>query len=228
MTETQNPAIERLREHLVSAKSPGSIAARARARRWQTFAEYFPDVGDMRVLDLGGTTVTWMNAPARPREVVIVNLKPQPSDVGWISTLVGDACALPRQITEQRFDLVYSNSVIEHLGGHARREAFAATVCNAADRYWVQTPYRYFAIEPHWLFPGFQFLPVAIRAELTRRWKLGNRRAPRRPLDAAVATVLGVELLSKTEMRHYFPDCTTVLSERFLGLAKSLIAVKAA
>jgi hypothetical protein len=88
--------------------------------------------------------------------VVIVNLKPQPSDVDWISTLVGDACALPRRVTDQRFDLVYSNSVIEHVGGHARREAFAAAVRNAADRYWVQTPYRYFAIEPHWLFPGFQ------------------------------------------------------------------------
>jgi Methyltransferase domain len=227
MTETQNPTIERLRGRLVSARSPGSMAARARARRWQMFAACFPEVGDMRVLDLGGTTLTWMNAPARPREVVIVNLKPQPSDVDWISTLVGDACALPRRVTDQRFDLVYSNSVIEHVGGHVRREAFAAAVRNAADRYWVQTPYRYFAIEPHWLFPGFQFLPVAVRAELTRRWKLGNRRAPRRPLDAAVATVLDVELLSKTEMRHYFPDCTTVLPETFLGLVKSLIAVKA-
>ena len=227
MTETRNPTIERLRERLVSARSPGSIAARARARRWETFAASFPEVGDMCVLDLGGTTLTWINAPARPREVVIVNLKPQPSDVNWISTVIGDACALPRRVTDQRFDLVYSNSVIEHVGGHARREAFAAAVRNAADRYWVQTPYRYFAIEPHWLFPGFQFLPVAIRAELTRRWKLGNRRAPRRPLDAAVATVLDIELLSKTEMRHYFPDSTTVLSETFLGLVKSLIALKA-
>jgi|SRR5215211_626768 hypothetical protein len=226
MTQTQHLTVERLRERLASAKSPGSLAARARARRWQMFAANFPEVGDMRVLDLGGTSFTWLNAPVRPREVMIVNLKPQPSDVDWISTLIGDACALPTQVTDQRFDLVYSNSVIEHVGGHARREAFATAVRNGADRYWVQTPYRYFAIEPHWLFPGFQFLPVTVRAELTRRWKLGNRRAPRRPLDAAVETVLGVELLSKTEMRHYFPDATAVLTETFLGLVKALIAVK--
>jgi hypothetical protein len=68
MTETRNPTIERLRDRLVSARSSGSIAARARARRWQTFAAYFPEVGDMSVLDLGGTTSTWINAPARPRE----------------------------------------------------------------------------------------------------------------------------------------------------------------
>ena len=224
--EVQHPTVQRLRGRLVSARSPGSLAARARARRWQRFAAHFPDVGDMRVLDLGGTAFTWVSAPVRPREVVLVNIKPQPSDVDWISTLVGDACALPGQIRDQRFDLVYSNSVIEHVGGHARREAFAVAVRNAAGRYWVQTPYRYFPLEPHWLFPGFQFLPVTIRAELTRRWKLGNRRAPRRPPDAAVASVLDVELLSKTEMRHYFPDCTAVLSETVLGLVKSLIAVR--
>lgn len=226
MTEAQHRTVERLRGRLASARSPGSLAARARARRWEMFAAHFPEVGDMRVLDLGGTTFTWVSAPVRPREVVVVNMKPQPSEVDWISTLVADACALPRQVTDQSFDLVYSNSVIEHVGGHARREAFAAAVRNGAARYWVQTPYRYFVIEPHWLFPGFQFLPVAIRAELTRRWKLGHRRAGRHPPDLAVAKVLDVELLSKAEMRHYVADCTTVLSETFLGLVKSIIAVK--
>jgi Methyltransferase domain len=226
VTETSQPTVERLRELLGSARSPGSLAARARARRWEMLAAHFPDMGDMRVLDLGGTSFTWMSAPVRPRAVTVVNIKPQPSEVDWISSLVADACALPRQVIDQNFDLVYSNSVIEHVGGHARREAFAAAVRNGAPRYWVQTPYRYFVVEPHWLFPGFQFLPVTIRAELTRRWKLGNRRAGRHPLDAAVATVLDVELLSKTEMRHYFPDCTTLLSETFLGLVKSLIAVR--
>ena len=28
----------------------------------------------------------------------------------------------------------------------------------------VQTPYRYFPVEPHWLFPGLQFLPMGLRA----------------------------------------------------------------
>jgi hypothetical protein len=225
MAEAPGLTIDKLRERLGSARSPGSFSARARARRWQMFAEYFPDVRDMRMLDLGGIVFTWTNAPVRPREVVVVNLKQQESGLDWITTLVADACALPAEIKSQQFDLVYSNSVIEHVGGHARRDALASAIRQSAERYWVQTPYRYFPIEPHWLFPGFQFLPVATRAALTRRWKLGHRRAPRRPLDAAVANVLDVELLSKTEMQHYFPD-SQVLSETFLGFVKSLIAVK--
>lgn len=226
MVKPRSPGMEKLRDRLVSAYSPGSVAARARARRWQLFAATFPEVRNMRVLDLGGTTLSWINAPVRPREVVVVNLQPQHSDLDWITALLADACALPGTVTGQHFDLAYSNSVIEHVGGHARRVAFATAIRNAAVRYWVQTPYRYFPIEPHWLFPGFQFLPLAARAALTRTWKLGNRRAPRRPLDAAVAKVLDVELLSMTEMRHYFPD-SRVLTETFLGLPKSLIALKA-
>ncbi len=43
---------------------------------------------------------------------------------------------------------------------------------------WVQTPYRYFPIEPHWIFPGFQFLPLSARTEISRRWPLGNPPFP--------------------------------------------------
>lgn len=225
MANAQHSLTTRARLRLGSARTPGSLAARTRARRWHMLLASFPDLSEMRVLDLGGTHFTWRDAPARPREVVLVNIQPQRSDFDWITTLVADACALPPEVTSQHFDLVYSSSVIEHVGGHARREAFAEAIRGSAERYWVQTPYRYFLIEPHWLCPGFQFLPVAIRAAVTRRWKLGHRRAPRHPVDAAVSKVLDVELLSKTEMQHYFPD-SEILSERLMGIVKSLIAIK--
>ena len=229
MIEAENSLSSKLRGRLVGADSPSTVSARVRARRWDMFSAYFPDVSGMRVLDLGGTVSTWKNAPVRPVEVVLVNLKDQRENslLDWMTAFVADACALPAEVRSQRFDLVYSNSVLEHLGGHARREAFAASVHDAAPRHWVQTPYRYFPIEPHWLFPAFQFLPVGVRAAVTRRWKVGNRRAPRRPLDAAVSSVLGIELLSKVEMQHYFPQ-SQIAYERFCGLVKSLIAVKTA
>jgi hypothetical protein len=37
--------------------------------------------------------------------------------------------------------------------------------------------------------------------------------------------VLWVDLLSITDMRHYFPDAT-MLRERVLGITKSIIAVR--
>ena len=92
-----------------------------------------------------------------------------------------------------------------------------------ADRFWIQTPYRYFPIEPHWLFPGFQFLPVAARARVAARWPVNPY--PSADVAAGVGDALDVELLSTTELRHLFPEAT-ILRERFSGLTKSLIALR--
>ena len=100
---------------------------------------------------------------------------------------------------------------------------FADAVHKLADRYWVQTPYRYFPIEPHWLFPGFQFLPLATRAELSRHWPLGH--TPLQNKDEGLRAAMSVELLSCSEMTFYFPD-STLLFERMIGVVKSLIATK--
>jgi hypothetical protein len=179
----------------------------------------------MHVLDLGGTPTAWSNAPVRPAHLVTVNLDPrvaQHAESGIIP-VVGDAChpSLPKNLSVRRFDLVYSNSVLEHVGGHHRRQQFADTVHSHADRHWVQTPYRYFPIEPHWLFPGIQWLPFPARVAISQRWPHGH--IPRAERRQAIRDVQEVELLSATEMRSYFP-CSSIWFERFAGLPKSLVA----
>lgn len=183
------------------------------------FIDRFPNLPDLRVLDLGGTPSHWTRVPTKPAHVVVVNLDPFEATEG-VDVVVADACDLPSSLND--FDLVYSNSLLEHLGGHERRRVFAGVVRDLAPRSWVQTPYRYFPIEPHWLFPGFQFLPLRTRVAITRRWPLGHIRAEG---ARAVEATLGVELVDRTEMDYLFPD-STILSERFCGLTKSLIAVR--
>jgi hypothetical protein len=87
----------------------------------------------------------------------------------------------------------------------------------------VQTPYRYFPIEPHWLVPGLQFLPITLRARIAHRWPLAY--TPGRAKEAVLNTVMWTELIDRTQMRVYFPD-SEILSERVAGLTKSLIAVR--
>lgn len=202
-----------------------SLAARRRRGRWDELLRRFPDLAEMRVVDLGGDLRAWRLAPVQPRELVLLNQFEQDAagGNGSVRPLVGDACALPAELHGERFDLVYSNSVLEHVGGHDRRLAFAASVHELGDAHWIQTPYRYFPIEPHWLCPGLQLLPVRARAELTLRWPLGGYSAVRER-DQAVRWVLATELVSITEMRHYFP-ASAIWHERFLGLTKSLVAV---
>jgi hypothetical protein len=200
-----------------------SLTHRCRQQRNEEFKRRFPDLPDMRVLDLGGTASSWCVAGLRAQHLTIVNIDPfEQAAEPWMEVIRGDAC----DGGFGKFDLVFSNSVLEHVGGHARREQFANVVRESAPAYWVQTPYRYFPIEPHWLFPGFQFLPFRARVEVTRHWNVGHNPALK-DVGEAAALVASTELLSATEMRAYFPD-GAMWFERFAGIPKSITAYKTA
>lgn len=202
--------------------NPASLAGRARLRRWEMFHQRFPDLQDMRVIDLGGYIDRWRELGKHPAQLVTLNLdRQEPPTEHWARAVAGDACTPPDWLFDEQFDLVYSNSLIEHVGGHQRRCQLASAIHSLAPHHWVQTPYRYFPIEAHWILPGFQFLPVTVRASLAKTWRFGSEG--KSPPTRAVADVLSIELLSATEMKYYFPR-STLLRETFLGLSKSLIA----
>jgi len=181
----------------------------------------FPDIADMTVIDLGGRRSTWSTGALRPRSVLCVNLEHQDGADDTVRCVTGDACddAFVRSLGT--FDLAYSNSTIEHVGGHVRRAQFAANVRAVASHYWIQTPDRYTPVEPHAVLPGFQFLPVWLRWSLARRWPLS-------PLGTGgdlLEEILSIDLLSATELRFYFPDAQ-IWKERVAGLPKSLVAYR--
>jgi hypothetical protein len=201
----------------------GSVAERMRLRRWDLIRAQVPELSHMDVLDLGGTAEWWIRAPVRPRHVTIVNLQASGAEEPWLTPVVGDACRAESVFAGRRFDLVFSNSLIEHVGGHGARCALSHSVRSLAPRYLVQTPYRYFPMEPHWIFPGMQFLPMPARRYIAPRWPLGHTYGWNEP--KALDEVMSTELLSATEMRTYFPD-GQLLWERFLGFPKSMIFVR--
>jgi hypothetical protein len=81
--------------------------------------------------------------------------------------------------------------------------------------YFIQTPNLYFPIEPHFVFPLFQFLPISWRVYLVRHFNLGwIRQEPDR--ERAEREVRSINLLSKTQLRSLFPDAN-VTAEMFFG-----------
>jgi SAM-dependent methyltransferase len=123
-----------------------------------------------------------------------------------------------------QFDIVYSNSVIEHVGAIDQMVRMASEVRRVGRRYFVQTPYRYFPVEPHFVFPMFQFLPLSIRTLLVQNFNLGwIARQPDR--KQAANEVRSINLLSRRELQSLFPD-GQMMEERLLGLTKSLIIQK--
>lgn len=216
-----------LRERVVDG--PQSLGARTRARRWDVFRKAFPSLEDMRVLDLGGTSEAWRRAPVKPRDVVVLNLtEPGTSADPSVTPVLGDACAARQALAaegiDQEFDAVFSNSLLEHVGGHAKRLEVATEVAALAPYHWIQTPNRYFPVEPHWLFPGMQFLPVRLRTTVAEQWPLSH--TPPDSFEEAQESVLWTELISASELRAYFPN-SEIFKERMVGLTKSITAVRA-
>jgi Methyltransferase domain len=223
---------DRVTEILVGMQGR-SASSRARGRRFEMLVERFPELSEMRVLDLGGEPHTWCQRQVQPREVVLLNLDWQTArqidevgeDAAWIRPVAGDACDPPEELRQDHFDLVFSNSVIEHVGGHESRTAFANSARELGTHYWVQTPNRYFPVEPHWVFPGFQFLSEGLRARVMLHWPIGNYASRKWTYEEALNTVREVELLSEKQMRAYFTDAT-IIRERWAGMTKSLIAAR--
>lgn len=188
------------------------------------FVELLNVTSTTSVLDVGGDLANWQLLPrhSRPRVTILNVFGPRSSDestgtAGWV---IGDGRELP--FPDRSFDVVFSNSVIEHVGELEDQRRFAKEICRVGKRYFVQTPNRGFPIEPHLLTPGFQFLPRSAYRRLTRNctvWGLLSRPSS----SDAAAFAAAIRLLDRKALEGLFPGCT-ILSERFLGLCKSLVA----
>ena len=218
---------------LQDAGDPNSLSSRfrrARARRvLELIEEAFAERGRVRIVDLGGEPEYWARLFDRDRmgackvHITLVNPQAFTVDDPLFTAAVGDACALPEH-RDRSFDLVHSNSVVEHVGDWPRMEAFAAEVRRLAPRYYVQTPYFWFPIEPHFSSPFFHWRSEQGRARalLKRRHGFADRA---RDMGQAMRDVQHARLLDKRQFRYLFPDAEH-FDEKAAGLTKSLIAVR--
>jgi hypothetical protein len=201
-----------------------------RRARISQFLELIPrDKSNIRILDVGGLEKFWTNAwdeRFHNLSITLLNLAPEPTSGSLpIVSLAGDARDLSC-FGEKEFDFCFSNSVIEHVGTLADQHRMASEVSRVAKGYFVQTPYRYFVLEPHFHFPLWQMLPIWLRTAIHRRFDLGYMRAEKDYLTARM-DVEQIRLLSLREFRGLFQD-GQIRQERVGPFVKSLIAVRPA
>jgi hypothetical protein len=179
----------------------------------------------IRILDIGGTNSLWEQAGYADDarfQITILNHCAQPQQHANVVPAEGDARAL-RGFADHSFDVVFSNSVIEHLFTRQGQAAMASEIRRVGRRYWVQTPNYWFPFEPHFHFVGWQWLPESWRVAILRRRDCGWRsKTP--DLERARELVREVRLLRRHELKSLFPGAR-IESERMVGLVKSWIAV---
>lgn len=205
---------------------PGSLAHRFRQSRFAFFTQLLQSVPrPVRLLDIGGTESFWETmgiVGSSDIEITLCNVTPPlAAQRPGFRFVQADACDLGA-FGDGEYDIVFSNSVIEHVGDMARCRAMAEEVQRVGQRYFVQTPNRHFPIDPHFPFPFFQFLPVPTRAALLQTLPLAWVGRIRDPVNAR-QLAQSVNLLTERELRVLFPGCQ-VYHERLLGMTKSFIA----
>ncbi len=203
-----------------------SLSNRMRARRFAKFDGLVaPLPRPLRIVDVGGTTGFWEQRGWADRDdvsILLVNLNAEPRKHRNIESIGGGFDALA-SYPQNAFDVAFSNSVIEHLFTYERQQHMAAEIRRVAPRYWVQTPNYWFPIEPHFHVPGWQWMPIGMRAALIRRFRCGWR-GPCPDAASARAAVEEVRLLTRGEMADLFPGAG-LWAERFCGLTKSWVAI---
>lgn len=219
---------------MFAAIAPGSRRNSFRQKRVMLLNELIADVltrqETCRVLDLGGTDVfwsTWHDMIDWERVTIdCVNLDADGSAAGEnmrIAFHKGDARDLS-EFEDNAFDIVFSNSVIEHVGQWSDMQRMANEIRRLAPRYFVQTPNYWFPIEPHARTPFLHWLPEPWACRIVMTFKCGFW-SKATTYSEAVSTVQSARLLNRPQMRELFPEATLLIETYFL-FPKSLMSIR--
>ena len=194
------------------------FSTQMRRKRMMEFCKVMEIRPGLTVLDLGGQPVIW-DGVAEKLNITILNLPgiahtayPSHHNIEYVE---GDACNI-EGLDAKHFDIVFSNSVIEHVGDAGYRSDFAREVRRLGSAYWIQTPSKFFPIEAHNGMPFWWFYPPGLRRFFIERW--------RKKLPDWTQMVEGTDVVSKAELQGLFPEAKMQV-ERLFGLPKSYIAV---
>lgn len=207
-----------------------------RAKRYRLFRDYVDGLPrPLRVIDLGGTEASWRDRLTEDDQLditLINNHHIDKSNVGYDGSIpfIQERRADVTELTADdlsAYDLIYSNSFLEHLESRDRQRSVAAAI-SAADRpYFVQVPNKNCPIDPH--FPGpLPFTaryPKPLLAWILTRTALGSGSTSANQ-DEAMERLRYYNPLGIRDLTELFPEAG-IIREWSYGLNPSLVATRA-
>jgi len=154
----------------------------------------------------------------KPDKLILLNTEQESASFAGYQVILGDGRKLP--FGDKSFDLVFSNSVIEHVGSFSDMEQFASECMRVGKEVYIQTPNRWFPIEPHILTLFIHWLPRPVFHRIAffsvRYLSLLKNKSH------FYFIVNGIRLLTRKEFASLFPG-KNLWTERFLGMPKSFV-----
>lgn len=201
-----------------------SLGNKFRQKRMLFFKDQLENLPKpVRILDVGGNQKFWENAGLHGNndvQITILNLEKCEVNYDNLVSVSGDATNLS-EYRDGEFDIAFSNSVIEHLYNWANQKKMADEVARVGKYHYVQSPNKYFLIEPHYLLPFFNFLPKKMQLFILTKTRLSRKR--KWSEESAKQYIDEIVLLSKNDMKKLFPQ-SKMWKERFMLMTKSFVA----
>ncbi len=159
-----------------------------RNRKWETFLSEFSPAMDLKVLDVGYSSVE--EAPRTisnylekyyPYPDMITALGIQDPTIfrkqyPGVKALQYDGGTFP--FKDKSFDICWSNAVIEHVGNLEQQVNFIKEIRRVSKSAFVTTPNRFFPVETHTLLPLLHYLPKTVFDRILicigKEWATGN------------------------------------------------------
>jgi hypothetical protein len=146
-----------------------SFSNKFRKKRFDKFIKFLniKDNDQENILDVGGTPSFWSGS-GMEKNITLLNLEHSDNETS-IKTAIGTACNM-NMYDDGFFDIVFSNSVIEHVGDFQKQYEMAKEVDRVGNKYWIQTPNKHFPLEVHFCFPFLQYLPLKYQKFIVCYW----------------------------------------------------------
>jgi hypothetical protein len=208
-----------------------------RKKRSDLFISIFNPNDNTRILDLGGADGTLISKTIPfKKNVFVADIDSKELEKakgkGYNIIQLDESGRLP--CIKNEFDIIFCNSVLEHVTvdkdkiyaiktnkefsdlAFERQKLFATEIRMKCEKYFVQTPYKYFLLESHTWLPGIiVLLPRQLQFSIITFF---NKFWPRK-------THPDWNLLTAKQLKHLFPEAT-IYKEKSFFITKSLIAIK--
>jgi hypothetical protein len=189
----------------------------------------------IKVIDLGGTVPFWQawNITAQDKlHLTLVNdhVADAENDVESQTPFIVNRRADVLTLTKddfRSFDLIFSNSMIEHLSSRHAQGELAGRIGSSGVPYFIQVPNKYAPVDPHIprpYLPFFGAYPKPVQARIITLKSFGGDGRKPASLEEAYESFLNYyNPLGIRDMRELFPGAK-VEFERAFGAPMSILA----